>query len=870
VHSNAAWVNGGAALIEGANLIADRCTIVSNTNNGYNRIGGISGAGNCNIQIKNSILWNNSTNQYGSFSSGPGGNATFTFSYSIVQGGTTATVGGNTKTLVNTGTGCLTSDPVFAETTSYTLGTGSPAINTGDPAAAKDADGSRADIGWDAAATTGAGSDTDGDGVSDYREVQDGTNPNDSTSFNQLSKGLVAYYPFNGNTKDESGSGNNVVLQGPTLSADMQGNSNKALLLPTSSSYAESSNPIGVFGGSHRTVSFWIYIPSLIPYADIIGWGNLKNPTSNGSTFQLDIVSANGGGIYAWGHYADNYTSNIGNFLKEKWNQITYVYSGSVNSAKFYLNGYLLSSSQLNTQVFSDVYNTPNTTLRIGDRGDGRNLSFPGTILDDIRIYNRALSAAEVTQLYSQESGEPNTVLVQGGTLPAGSALAGQTVSAFQIARFETTWAEWKAVRAWAVANGYTDLANVGEGSADNHPVRNVSWYDAAKWLNAKSQMEGFMPVYSVNGTTYKAGQSIPAQSTSANGYRLPSEKEWEWAARGGESSQNYTYSGSNDINLVGWYSLNAAGGTKVVGSKDANEIGLYDMSGNLAEWCFDATSSLTSERSVRGGSFYYDEIYSRSAYRGRINADYRGIDYGLRYARNAIGDMVTVQGGTLPAGSTLAGQQVQTFDIGRTEVTWGEWKEVREWALLNGYSDLASVGQGSADNHPVRNVNWYDAVKWSNAKSQMEGSTPVYQMSGAVYKTGDTAFPTISSTANGYRLPTETEWEWAARGGVNSQGYIFSGSNDLDAVAWFRDNSGGGPQPVGQKQPNELGIYDMTGNIYEWSWNANGIFRGLEGGSYGESSTDILCRVAYRGQDQVPSLRSLNLGLRLARNSGN
>jgi formylglycine-generating enzyme required for sulfatase activity len=111
--------------------------------------------------------------------------------------------------------------------------------------------------------------------------------------------------------------------------------------------------------------------------------------------------------------------------------------------------------------------------------------------------------------------------------------------------------------------------------------------------------------------------------------------------------------------------------------------------------------------------------------------------------------EMITVQGGALPSGSGLAGQTVPTFQIGKYEVTWGEWKAVRDWAVNNGYSDLANVGSGSGDDHPVREVSWYDVVKWCNARSEKEGLVPVYQVGGAVYKTGESV-PTVNSSASG------------------------------------------------------------------------------------------------------------------------
>ena len=229
----------------------------------------------------------------------------------------------------------------------------------------------------------------------------------------------------------------------------------------------------------------------------------------------------------------------------------------------------------------------------------------------------------------------------------------------------------------------------------------------------------------------------------------------------------------------------------------------------------------------------------------------------------------IFVQGGMFSMGNDKLGNdekpvhgvRVSGFWMMKTEVTQKEFAAVTKRfpsSFLDGDS-------------PVEQVSWFDAIRYANALSAIDGLKPVYQIGRTDVK--------WDRSANGWRLPTEAEWEYAARGGQLSQGFTYAGGSDAREVAWHLNNAGKSVKPVGLKAPNELGIYDLSGNVWEWCWDwyggygsevqsdptgaVSGVDRVFRGGGW-DSSTDHL-QVSFRGY-YSPNIHYDHLGFRLVR----
>jgi formylglycine-generating enzyme required for sulfatase activity len=225
------------------------------------------------------------------------------------------------------------------------------------------------------------------------------------------------------------------------------------------------------------------------------------------------------------------------------------------------------------------------------------------------------------------------------------------TVSAYYIGKHEVTKAMWDEVRAWGLTHGYTDLPE-GGGKAPNHPIQTVGWLDTVKWCNAKSEKDGLTPCYTASGAVIRVGNNAIVCDWNANGYRLPTEAEWEKAARGGLSGFNFPLGNTISQSVANYrsgttydYETGPTKGsgyhpvyndgvmpyTSPVESFPANGYGLHDMDGNVWEWCWDLwglypetpQTDPTGDpsgiaRVIRGGSWgYWDgACYARCSFR--------------------------------------------------------------------------------------------------------------------------------------------------------------------------------------------------------------------------------------------------------------
>lgn len=509
-----------------------------------------------------------------------------------------------------------------------------------------------------------------------------------------------------------------------------------------------------------------------------------------------------------------------------------------------------------------------------------------------------------------------------------------------------TQW-EWESVAKKMLAGGYT-YKNWNPATAQSKddsleglaqlakPIENLSWFDAIIWCNAKSELHGLTPCYYQKApggalkllvNAKKATEGV-VWATTKTGYRLPTEAEWEKALRGGLVRKPYP-----------WGDMIPE---KAPPAK--NGFGLSDLVSTSGAWCWDRFSAYSVELKtnpigpVSDGDSQDRMLRGRSAKQGpppfvfqRERISPGNPVGGLRLAASLDSPFVTIPEGEFKMGDSYTEKaastdddyekrppsirrpianegapeeypvhpaKVSAFQLSRTDVSFREWKTVKAWAEKNGY-DFANPGAAKRDDHPVTQINWYDALKWCNARSEKEGLAAFYYTStsrnpGAVYRRGQVKIDDkmLNWDAAGYRLPTETEWEWSAK--VNNPQHRYPCGKqishrqavftaEIENLAKRQTLSMGHPvfqdgtAPVRTYYNN--GLYNMAGNVWQWCWDAFKAYpdspgdspaipetpemRVMRGGSWKSRAWD--CRSSRRGR-MLPEDVDDAVGFRVAR----
>lgn len=519
-------------------------------------------------------------------------------------------------------------------------------------------------------------------------------------------------------------------------------------------------------------------------------------------------------------------------------------------------DGYVTSADV--TALYNYLLNDDTSSIVRGDLdGDGFITTGDVTV-----VYNILLNGGVPVKEFTLNGVKFNMVDVEGGTFMMGAAAndtgadssekpAHQvTLTPFIIGQTEVTQELWEEVM------GNNPSYHIGT----NMPVEQVSWNDCKAFITNLNQM------FPIDGYEFN----------------LPTEAQWEFAARGGNESKGYKYSGSNTIGDVAWYTGNSGSMSHQVATKAPNELGIYDMGGNVEEWCLDHYYNYSAAAqfdpniytyssypliNLRGGYFTAGESICRNTHRDSWDASQSSNEIGLRlvlvpskveFEVNGIKfNMVKVEGGTFTMGASDNDTQasscekpahevkVKSFCIGETEVTQGLWQAVM--------GNNPSYFVGSNNTLPVEWVSWDDCQEFITKLNQM-----------------------LPIAGHKFRMPTEAEWEFAARGGNKSHGCKYAGNNYLSYVGHYNANA---TTFVASFYPNELGIYDMSGNVLEWcqdwydeNYYSNSLVNNPQGPSSGTERVfrggswltgNVPCRVTARARN-TPDWHNFNVGLRL------
>lgn len=439
------------------------------------------------------------------------------------------------------------------------------------------------------------------------------------------------------------------------------------------------------------------------------------------------------------------------------------------------------------------------------------------------------------------------------------------TISPFALGKTEVTQAQYRAVMG----------KNPSVFRGDSLPVEQLSWVDAIRFCKKLTERE------------QRAGHI-----GNDCRFTLPSEAQWEYACRAGTTGEFIESDSADTLPEIAWYEENSAGwlssaSTHEVAGKKPNAWGLYDMLGNVWEWCLDyhyswqtagkdpvrlkpGKGARGSYRVIRGGAWKNPanscRVSNRSCESPIRNLSVLGFRVALVQDQKLVLDLGnsvkmellpilegSFQMGSLPVEPERGGNEDQVqvalsgFLIGETEVTQAQY--------------FAVTGKNPSfiqrDDFPVARVSWYDAMEFCEKLTERER------------KKGN-----ISEKSK-FSLPTEAQWEYACRSGTRTRFFSGASGTDLSLAAWWSQNAQNTPKPVAQKAPNTWGLYDMHGNAAEWCLDAyrpkllggkdpvqtEGSDRVVRGGAWYSPAKD--CRSAAR-TSLLPATMTPGIGFRI------